>query len=122
MTKAQRTSPQVNSRCAAGSRPVAVGRTSTTFAGSSQRAGGERAIREGDSRSDASFVTADLSPVAAEAKALKDRYPGLLGGEPSFRSTPSQEQAVAALDAAQVRLRGGERPVDGQLSLDLRVT
>lgn len=62
-------------------------------------------------------MTGDPSPVAAEAKALKARFPHLLAARPPDPSS-AQERAVAALDAAQVRLRGGELPVDDQLSLD----
>lgn len=64
-------------------------------------------------------MSTGTSPIAAEARRLKYRYAEILAGEPSFRETASQLQAVAALDAAQARLRGGERPAPDQLSLDV---
>ncbi len=38
----------------------------------------------------------------------------------AVEATPEQEARIAALDAARARLRGGERPTKGQMTLDLR--
>jgi hypothetical protein len=64
-------------------------------------------------------MTAGPSPIAAEAQALKGRYGALLSRQ-APPDDPGRAEAVAALDAAQQRLCGGERPEDGQLTLDLR--
>lgn len=63
------------------------------------------------------LMAADL---ATAAKALKDRHPGLLAGEPPFADTGEQRRALEALDAARLRLRGGDGPAKDQLSLDVR--
>jgi hypothetical protein len=62
-------------------------------------------------------VTGDPSAIAAEAKALKARFPHLLAREPSF-DRPDLDRREDAIDAARRRLRGGELPVADQLSLD----
>lgn len=65
-------------------------------------------------------MSGDVRPIAREAKAIKRRHAELLAGEPSFRETSGQRDALAALDAARDRLRGGERPVAPQMTLDVR--
>jgi hypothetical protein len=62
-------------------------------------------------------LAADIASVARD---LKTRHGDLLNGQPSFTPTTEQRQAIDALEAAQARLRGGERDRPDQLVLDVR--
>lgn len=63
-------------------------------------------------------MTRDPSPITAAAEALKADHAALLAGEPSFRE-PEVDRRMDAIDAARIRLQGGERPGRDQLSLDV---